>query len=112
MVVYALLDFFTYALCLPYSETSEGVSFSQLLEFVARSGRALFRLFDVSALLCSQLRVIFIWNGISVGGVVVVSRSYGRFKNNYHGDLPRLFITSRVMCVYRGFPYPHSFLTL
>lgn len=41
------MDFFTFALCLPYSETSEGGSFETLLALVASRGRALFRLFSV-----------------------------------------------------------------
>ncbi|KAM3180931.1 hypothetical protein ACTXT7_015342 [Hymenolepis weldensis] len=45
LVISGLLDFFTYALCLPYSETSEGQSFEALLALVASRGRALFRLF-------------------------------------------------------------------
>uniref|UniRef100_A0A5K3G2K0 RME-8_N domain-containing protein n=1 Tax=Mesocestoides corti TaxID=53468 RepID=A0A5K3G2K0_MESCO len=46
LVISALLDFFTFALCLPYSETSEGSAFETLLALVASRGRALFRLFS------------------------------------------------------------------
>ncbi|VDL96563.1 unnamed protein product [Schistocephalus solidus] len=45
LVITALLDFFTFAICQPYSETSEGESFETLLALVASRGRALFRLF-------------------------------------------------------------------
>ncbi|CAH8660299.1 unnamed protein product, partial [Dicrocoelium dendriticum] len=45
LVLCALLDFFTFAICLPYSETSDGGSFDCLLRLVANRGRALFRLF-------------------------------------------------------------------
>uniref|UniRef100_A0A0R3TA83 J domain-containing protein n=1 Tax=Rodentolepis nana TaxID=102285 RepID=A0A0R3TA83_RODNA len=48
LVISGLLDFFTYALCLPYSETSDGQSFEVLLALVASRGRALFRLFTVN----------------------------------------------------------------
>lgn len=46
LVISGLLDFFTFALCLPYSETSEGASFETLLTMVASRGRAIFRLFS------------------------------------------------------------------
>ncbi|CAH8634236.1 unnamed protein product [Heterobilharzia americana] len=45
LVLCALLDFFTYGVCLPYSETSEGGLFDNLLRLLANRGRALFRLF-------------------------------------------------------------------
>uniref|UniRef100_A0A183AFC2 GYF_2 domain-containing protein n=1 Tax=Echinostoma caproni TaxID=27848 RepID=A0A183AFC2_9TREM len=45
VVLCALLDFFTFAICLPYSETSDGAAFDCLLRLVAKRGRALFRLF-------------------------------------------------------------------
>ncbi|KER23065.1 hypothetical protein T265_08964 [Opisthorchis viverrini] len=45
LVLCALLDFFTFAICLPYSETSDGGAFDCLLRLVANRGRALFRLF-------------------------------------------------------------------
>ncbi|VDM26078.1 unnamed protein product [Hydatigera taeniaeformis] len=47
MVISGLLDFFTFALCMPYSETSDGASFETLLTMVASRGRAIFRLFSV-----------------------------------------------------------------
>ncbi|VDK38091.1 unnamed protein product [Taenia asiatica] len=46
LVIAGLLDFFTFALCLPYSETSDGASFETLLAMVASRGRAIFRLFS------------------------------------------------------------------
>lgn len=41
-----MLDFLTFALCVPYSETTEGKQFDNLLEMVADRGRFLFRLFQ------------------------------------------------------------------
>lgn len=51
IVLCALLDFFTFAICLPYSETSDGAAFDCLLRLIAKRGRALFRLFHVSSTL-------------------------------------------------------------
>uniref|UniRef100_A0A4W4F3V2 J domain-containing protein n=1 Tax=Electrophorus electricus TaxID=8005 RepID=A0A4W4F3V2_ELEEL len=46
LVISALLDFLTFALCAPYSETTEGQQFDMLLEMVASNGRTLFKLFQ------------------------------------------------------------------
>ncbi|GBP27281.1 DnaJ homolog subfamily C member 13 [Eumeta japonica] len=46
LVVAAMLDFLTFALCVPYSETTDGKQFDQLLEMVAARGRVLFKLFE------------------------------------------------------------------
>ncbi|XP_048827820.1 dnaJ homolog subfamily C member 13 isoform X4 [Brienomyrus brachyistius] len=46
LVISSLLDFLTFALCAPYSETSEGQQFDILLEMVAANGRTLFKLFQ------------------------------------------------------------------
>nr|XP_022914945.1 dnaJ homolog subfamily C member 13 [Onthophagus taurus] len=46
MVVAAMLDFLTFSLCVPYSETTDGKHFDVLLEMVADRGRFLFRLFQ------------------------------------------------------------------
>ncbi|KAF7280153.1 hypothetical protein GWI33_006329 [Rhynchophorus ferrugineus] len=46
LVVSAMLDFLTFALCVPYSETTDGKHFDMLLEMVAERGRMLFRLFQ------------------------------------------------------------------
>ncbi|KAG6454842.1 hypothetical protein O3G_MSEX008886 [Manduca sexta] len=46
LVVAAMLDFLTFALCVPYSETTDGKQFDQLLEMVANRGRILFKLFE------------------------------------------------------------------
>lgn len=48
LVVAAMLDFLTFALCVPYSETTDGKQFDQLLEMVANRGRVLFKLFEVT----------------------------------------------------------------
>ncbi|PNF36068.1 DnaJ subfamily C member 13 [Cryptotermes secundus] len=46
LVVSSMLDFLTFALCVPYSETTDGKHFDNLLEMVADRGRSLFRLFQ------------------------------------------------------------------
>ncbi|XP_017781227.1 PREDICTED: dnaJ homolog subfamily C member 13 [Nicrophorus vespilloides] len=46
LVVSAMLDFLTFSLCVPYSETTDGKHFDSLLEMVADRGRILFRLFQ------------------------------------------------------------------
>ena len=46
LVVSGMLDFLTFALCAPYSETTDGKQFDTLLEKVAGRGRTLFRLFQ------------------------------------------------------------------
>lgn len=46
LVIAAMLDFLTFALCAPYSETTDGANFDILLEMVAGNGRAIFRLFQ------------------------------------------------------------------
>ncbi|XP_069765063.1 dnaJ homolog subfamily C member 13 isoform X1 [Narcine bancroftii] len=46
LVISSLLDFLTFALCAPYSETTEGQQFDMLLEMVAEIGRTLFKLFQ------------------------------------------------------------------
>ena len=46
LVVAAMLDLLTFALCAPYSETTEGKQFDTLLEKVANHGRTLYRLFQ------------------------------------------------------------------
>uniref|UniRef100_A0AAY5EIG4 J domain-containing protein n=1 Tax=Electrophorus electricus TaxID=8005 RepID=A0AAY5EIG4_ELEEL len=55
LVISALLDFLTFALCAPYSETTEGQQFDMLLEMVASNGRTLFKLFQVRGLMCQIL---------------------------------------------------------
>uniref|UniRef100_A0A146KY70 DnaJ subfamily C member 13 n=1 Tax=Lygus hesperus TaxID=30085 RepID=A0A146KY70_LYGHE len=46
LVVCAVLDFLTFALCHPYSETTEGRNFDSLLELMTKRGRALFKHFQ------------------------------------------------------------------
>ena len=48
LVISAMLDFLTFALCAPYSETTDGGHFDSLLETVAANGRIIFKLFQVS----------------------------------------------------------------
>lgn len=49
LVISSLLDFLTFALCAPYSETTESQQFDMLLEMVASNGRTLFKLFQVQS---------------------------------------------------------------
>lgn len=46
LVISAMLDFLTFALCAPYSETTDGNHFDSLLETVAANGRIIFKLFQ------------------------------------------------------------------
>lgn len=46
LVVSALLDLLTFAMCPPYSETTDGAQFDALLELVASHGRVVFQLFQ------------------------------------------------------------------
>lgn len=41
-----MLDFLTFGLCVPYSETTDGKQFDILLEMVAERGRYLYKLFQ------------------------------------------------------------------
>ena len=43
-----MLDFLTFALCAPYSESTDGAHFDSLLQTVALNGRIVFKLFQVS----------------------------------------------------------------
>ncbi|EFO23478.1 hypothetical protein LOAG_05008 [Loa loa] len=46
LVIASMLDFLTYALCAPYSETTLGAIFDLLLEMVAERGSSFYRLFQ------------------------------------------------------------------
>lgn len=46
LIIAALLDFLTYALCPPFSETTDGEYFDVLLELVAANGRIFYKLFQ------------------------------------------------------------------
>ncbi|KAK6166630.1 hypothetical protein SNE40_023278 [Patella caerulea] len=46
LVISAMLDFLTFSLCAPYSETTDGSHFDTLLEMVAANGRIIFKLFQ------------------------------------------------------------------
>lgn len=46
LVITAMLDFLTFALCAPYSETTDSAYFDSLLEMVAEDGRVIFKLFQ------------------------------------------------------------------
>lgn len=45
LVVSSMLDFLTYALCAPYSETTDSACFDTLLNLVATNGRDIYKLF-------------------------------------------------------------------
>lgn len=47
LVISAMLDFLTFSLCAPHSETTDGKCFEQLLQMVADMGRSIFKLFQV-----------------------------------------------------------------
>jgi len=46
LYISAMLDFLNFSLCYPYSETTDGKSFDQLLQLVADLGRSFYRLFQ------------------------------------------------------------------
>lgn len=50
-----MLDILTFALCVPYSETTDGTHFDTLLALVAKRGRYLFQLFQVNIFLFKSL---------------------------------------------------------
>ena len=46
LVIASMLDFLTYAVCAPYSETTSGDTFDTILKLVAERGRSFYRLFQ------------------------------------------------------------------
>ncbi|EYC29231.1 hypothetical protein Y032_0006g2855 [Ancylostoma ceylanicum] len=46
LVIASMLDFLTYAVCAPYSETTSGEQFDQVLRLVAARGQSFYRLFQ------------------------------------------------------------------
>ncbi|KIH65507.1 DnaJ domain protein [Ancylostoma duodenale] len=46
LVIASMLDFLTYAVCAPYSETTSGEQFDQILRLVAARGQSFYRLFQ------------------------------------------------------------------
>uniref|UniRef100_A0A834R1S3 DnaJ -like protein subfamily C member 13 n=1 Tax=Sarcoptes scabiei TaxID=52283 RepID=A0A834R1S3_SARSC len=50
LIISAILDFLTYVLCAPYSETTDGGHFDSILNLVSQYSRCLFRLFDHQSL--------------------------------------------------------------
>ena len=49
LIISAFLDFLTYTLCPPFSETTDGQHFDTLLELVSTNGRIFFKLFQHSS---------------------------------------------------------------
>ena len=54
LIISSLLDFMTFALCAPYSETTQGDYFDTFLEMIADQGRPLFKLFQVKCVLIQK----------------------------------------------------------
>lgn len=61
LVLSSMLDFLTFALCVPYSETTDSKQFDALLEMVASRGRAMFKLFQVCSHLICPFFVVARW---------------------------------------------------
>ena len=80
LVISAMLDFLTFALCAPYSETTDGTQFDMLLEMVAANGRIIFKLFQVGVqiwvwfeilrlmLFCLPIKIVLLWQLTRLGG--------------------------------------------
>lgn len=58
LIVAAMLDFLTFALCAPYSETTDGKQFDILLAKVADRGRTLYKLFQLPSHTIVKVRKI------------------------------------------------------
>ncbi|CAI4221283.1 unnamed protein product [Auanema sp. JU1783] len=50
LVIASMLDFLTYSVCAPYSETTEGSTFDFIIKLVADRGRSFYRLFHTSSM--------------------------------------------------------------
>lgn len=75
-----MLDFLTFSLCAPYSETTDGAQFDALLELVAQhAGRMLFKLFQHSSI------AIVRGAGLVMKAIIEVSTHRGlRRCNNFY----------------------------
>lgn len=73
LVISAMLDFLTFSLCAPYSETTDGSHFDTLLEMVAANGRIVFKLFQVwsyfSQVQCSRLLIYLVCRHIATAAI-------------------------------------------
>ncbi|XP_055697619.1 dnaJ homolog subfamily C member 13 isoform X2 [Phlebotomus papatasi] len=74
LVLSAMLDFLTFALCVPYSETTDGKQFDILLEMVASRGRSLFRLFQHPSLAIVKGAGLVLRSLIEEGGPQVANQ--------------------------------------
>lgn len=74
LVLSAMLDFMTFALCVPYSETTDGKQFDALLEMVAARGRVLFKLFQHPSLAIVKGAGLVLRALIEEGTVVVATQ--------------------------------------
>lgn len=91
LVISAMLDFLTFSLCSPYSETTDSDHFDNLLETVACNGRIVFKLFQVCrnfrmCRICFDCKVVCIFN---LGGGILE----GQGQTNSH-----LFFYQTVTC--------------
>jgi len=80
--VLSMLDFLTYSLCDPYSETTLGEQFDQLLEMVAKRAAVFFHLFQHPA-------------GAVVKGAGLVMKSVIEVNRLTAPDLTKLVMWSR-----------------
>lgn len=92
LVVSAMLDFLTFSLCAPYSETTDGTHFDQLLETVANYGRVLYRLFQHPSLTIVKGAGLVLKAIIEEGSAEVASKMQSLALAE--GALPRHLLTA------------------
>eukprot|EP00794_Sanderia_malayensis_P017835 gene17835-19618_t len=92
LVISALLDYLTFSLCPPYSETTDGTQFDTLLEMVAGLGRCLFRLFQHQSIAIVKGAGMVMKAVIEEGDVDVAARMQDLALAE--GALPRHFHTA------------------
>ncbi|XP_075217212.1 receptor mediated endocytosis 8 isoform X2 [Lycorma delicatula] len=92
LVVTAMLDFLTFALCVPYCETTEGRHFDALLEMVARKGRSLFKHFEHKSLTVVKGAGLVMRAIIEEGDAIVAERMQELAL--CEGALPRHLLTA------------------
>lgn len=68
----AMLDFLTFALCNPYSETTDGAHFDRLLQMVADNGRSLYRLFQHPSLAIVKVKECYYYCNFIIFLVVIL----------------------------------------
>ncbi|GFG28396.1 hypothetical protein Cfor_00863 [Coptotermes formosanus] len=95
LVVSSMLDFLTFSLCVPYSETTDGKHFDSLLEMVANRGRSLFRLFQHPSLAVVKGAGLVMRAVIEEGDAEVAARMQDLALAE--GALPRHLLTALFM---------------